>query len=140
FSHDEHRQTGAHDPTRTGFNLQQLEMSLGSTVDPYFRFDSNLSFSLEGVEIEEAYATTLDLPARLQLRAGQFLWRFGRFNAPHPHVWHFVDQPFTLGRLFGGEGGRGLGVELSWLLPLPWFAEVVASVQQADGEGTARSF
>ena len=55
-------------------------------VDPYFRFDSNLVFSQFGVEIEEAYATTLDLPANLQVRAGQFLTRFGRINATHPHA------------------------------------------------------
>jgi hypothetical protein len=140
FSNEEHRQTGGHDPSENGFNLQQLELSLGSAVDPYFRFDSNIVFSLFGVEVEEAYATTLDLPGQLQLRAGQFLSRFGRINATHPHSWDFVDQPFALGRVFGGEGGRGLGVESSWLLPLPWFSEAVASVQQADGEANARSF
>lgn len=140
FSDEEHRQTGGHDPSKNGFNFQQLELSLQSIVDPYFRFDSNIVFSLYGVEVEEAYATTLDLPARLQVRAGQFLSRFGRINATHPHSWDFVDQPFAIGRVFGGEGGRGLGAELAWLLPIPWFGEAVVSVQQADGEATARSF
>jgi hypothetical protein len=99
-----------------------------------------LAFSQDGVEVEEAYGTTLALPARLQARFGQFLHRFGRINATHLHTWDFVDQPFALGRIFGGEGGRGLGVELSWLSPLPWYAELVATAQPADGEETARSF
>jgi hypothetical protein len=51
-----------------------------------------------------------------------------------------VDQPFALGRIFGGEGNLGLGVELSYLTPLPWYAEVIGSVNQASGEGTTRSF
>jgi hypothetical protein len=140
FSEEEPLQTGGHDPTRTGFNLQQLEMSLSSKVDPYFRFDANLVFAEAGVEIEEAYATTLDLPGHLQVRAGQFLTRFGRINPTHPHAWAFVDQPLAIGRVFGAEGNRGLGAELSWLSPLPWFAELITSVTQAGGEATARSF
>jgi hypothetical protein len=137
---DAQLQTGGHDPTRNGFNLQQLELSIGKAVDPYFRFDGNLVFSQLGVEIEEAYATTLALPHSLQVRAGQLLTRFGRINATHPHAWDFVDQPFAIGRVFGGEGNRGLGVELSWLTPLPWFVELVGSATDARGEATARSF
>ncbi len=140
FSSDDPLQTGGHDPRETGFTLQQLELAVSSAVDPYFRFNANLVFSLFGVEIEEIYATTLGLPYRLQLRAGQFLTRFGRFNATHLHVWQFVDQPFPIGRVFGGEGNRGLGTELSWLTPLPWSVEVIGSVTDARGEGTARSF
>ncbi|MFL5358367.1 zinc-regulated TonB-dependent outer membrane receptor [Archangium sp.] len=140
FSSKEPLQTGGHDPTGSGFNFQQLEMSLNTAVDPYFRFTGNIVFNQFGVEVEEAYATTTALPANLQLRAGQFLTRFGRLNPTHPHAWDFVDQPFALGRVFGGEGNRGLGTELSWLSPLPWYLEVVGSVTDASGEGTARSF
>jgi hypothetical protein len=140
FSTDQPLQTGGHDPRKNGFNLQQLEMSIRKAVDPYFRFDGNVVFSQFGVEVEEAYATTLALPANLQLRAGQFLTRFGRLNPTHPHAWEFVDQPFTLGRLFGGEGNRGLGLELSYLTPLPWYVELLGSLTDAAGEGTARSF
>ncbi|MFY0578812.1 hypothetical protein ACN28S_35110 [Cystobacter fuscus] len=111
FSAKEPLQSGGHDPTANGFNLQQLEMSLNTAVDPYFRFTGNIVFSQYGVEVEEAYAATTALPANLQLRAGQFLTLFGRLNSTHPHAWDFVDQPFALGRVFGGEGNRGLGVE-----------------------------
>lgn len=140
FSERENLQGGGHDPTKNGFNLQQLEMSVGKAVDPYFRFDGNIVFSQFGVEIEEAYATTLALPHSLQVRAGQFLTRFGRLNSTHPHTWDFVDQPFAIGRVFGGEGNRGLGVEVSYLTPAPFFLELVGSATGAGGEGTARSF
>ncbi len=140
LSQAEGRQNGGHDPKANGFNLQQLELSVGAAVDPFFRFDANLVFSLFGVEIEEAYGTSLSLPGRTQLRAGQFLTRFGRSNNTHPHSWDFVDQPLANGRVFGGEGNRGLGVEGSILLPTPWFAELLVSQTGAAGASTARSF
>jgi hypothetical protein len=140
FSKDEHLQTGAHDPQRNGFNLQALELSLGAAVDPYLRFDSHITFDLDSVDVEEAYGTTLGLPFRLQARLGQFLNRFGRLNASHPHTWNFSDQPFALGRVFGAEGNKGLGGELSWLTPLPWYVELVGSTMMAEGEETSRSF
>ncbi|MGM0574918.1 MAG: zinc-regulated TonB-dependent outer membrane receptor [Myxococcota bacterium] len=140
FDDDEPLQLGGHDPTETGFNLQQLELHMEASVDPYFRLDANLVYSQFGVEVEEAYATTLGLPANLQVRAGQFKTRFGRLNPTHPHSWSFVDQPLANGKLFGSEGSRGLGVEVSWLAPLPWYVEVLASSTMATGACCARSF
>lgn len=140
FSEEDSLQLGGHDPAETGFTLQQLEMSFGASVDPFFRMDANLVFSLFGVEVEEAYATTTRLPGGLQLRVGQFFTRFGRLNPTHPHTWKFIDQPIVNGKFFGGEGSRGLGFELSWLMPLPWYAEVLTSINNADGACCARSF
>ncbi|HEY0712674.1 MAG TPA: zinc-regulated TonB-dependent outer membrane receptor [Polyangia bacterium] len=140
FSEDEPRQDGGHDPARNGFSLQQLELAVGKAVDPYFRFDAAIVFSPFGVEIEEAFATAVALPGSLQIRAGQFLTRFGRHNPTHLHAWEFLDQPFVWSRVFGGEGNRGAGLELSYLTPLPWYVELLASATDAAGEATARSF
>lgn len=140
FTDDNPLQGGGHDPTHTGFNLQQLELTFAKAVDPYFRFDSNLVFGPDGFELEQAYATTLDLPWKLQARAGKFLTEFGRINSTHPHAWDFVDQPFIMSRYFGGDANRGLGAEVSWLSPLPWYVELIGSATDATGEGTARSF
>jgi hypothetical protein len=140
FSREQNYQTGGHDPTQSGFNLQALELTLGADVDPYFRFVSHLVFGAEGFELEEAYGSTTALPGSLELRAGQFLTRFGRANATHPHQWDFVDQPFVLGKLLGPDGNRGLGAELSWLSPLPWYFEVVLSSTMANTSCCARSF
>ncbi len=142
FAHftDEPDLRGGHDPVNQGFNLQGVELALQAAVDPYFRFDSYIVFSLWGVEVEEAFGTTLDLPANLQLRAGNYLTNFGRVNPTHLHVWNFTTQPLVLGKFFGGEGLRGLGVEVSQLLPLPWFAEWSLSVQNIGGASTGRSW
>jgi hypothetical protein len=140
FSSDEPLQLGAHDPTRTGFTLQQLELHAESKVDQYFDLQANLVFSEYGVEIEELYAQTLSLPWSLQVRVGQFLIPFGRINPTHPHTWSFVDQALMVGTYFGGEGGRGMGVETSWLLPIPWYAKAVISVNQNAGQCCASSY
>ncbi|RMG15928.1 MAG: zinc-regulated TonB-dependent outer membrane receptor [Deltaproteobacteria bacterium] len=130
---DEPMQTGAHDPKHNGFTLQQVEMAVGASVDPYFRLDGNMVFLAAGVEVEEFYATTLALPWNLQMRIGKFLSRLGRINATHPHTWTFTDQPLAIGKFFGPEGNGGLGLEASWLSPLPWWLEVVGSVHRATG-------
>ncbi len=140
FSRDQNLQTGGHDPTQSGFNLQGLELTIGADVDPYFKFVTHLVFGAEGFELEEAYASTTALPGSLELRAGKFLTRFGRANASHPHQWDFVDQPFVLGKMLGPDGNRGLGAELSWLSPLPWYLEVVLSETMANDACCARSF
>lgn len=140
FTDDSPPMMGGHDPKKSGFVLQALELAASASVDPYFRFNANLVFTPDGVEVEEVYATTLALPWNLQLRAGQLLTRFGRINATHPHGWAFADQVLVLGKLFGGDGNRGLGAELSVLLPLPWYVELLGSVTNATGGTTARSF
>ena len=136
---DEPLQTGAHDPSDTGFHLQQLEMSIGANVDHLFDLRANLVFSAFGVEVEEAYGRTLALPGGLQARMGQFLTRMGRLNATHPHAWSFVDQPLVNGTFLGSEGSRGLGAEVSWLAPTPWYVELLASATDA-GSGDFTNF
>ena len=140
FSEDKNLQSGAHDPKSIGFNLQQLEMSLAASVDHVFGFSANLVFGQAGVELEEAVVTTLGLPVGLQVRAGQFLSRVGRINNTHPHSWDFVDQPFAIGKFYGAEGNRGLGVEISWLTPLPWYFEIAGAAQMPTSGASNRSF
>jgi hypothetical protein len=116
--------------------LEELEVGLQAIVDPYLRGDVFLAFSpAEGVDVEEAYVTTLSLPHSLQARAGKFFAPFGRMTQQHPHVWEFVDAPLAIGRLLADETISGAGVELGWLAPLPWFAEVrLAGISFAPGE------
>jgi hypothetical protein len=137
-------QGGGHDPKNQGFTVQNVELTFAGVVDPFFRGDANIVLLIDEhgetvIELEEAYLTTLDLPFNLQLQAGQFFTSFGRLNPTHPHTWDFVDQPVVNSRFFGPDGLRSPGVQLSWLLPLPFFAEVVVSAQNAQGE-TATSF
>lgn len=131
----------AHEPhsTQDGFSiqLQELELALQAFVDPHVRADIFLAFGRDGVEIEEGYLTTLDLPAGLQFKAGQFYAPFGRFNTLHfLEVTPFADMPLANRRFFSGENLRGLGLQGSILLPLPWYAEIIGAFQTADNESS----
>jgi hypothetical protein len=130
----ERAEGGGHDPAGNGFTLQGLEWAVGSNIDPFFRIDANIVFTLEGLEVEESYATTTALPLGLQARAGQFLSRFGRANPTHPHAWSFADTPIAVTKMLGEDGSRGLGAELSWLAPTPWYLLASMSLQ-TPGDG-----
>jgi hypothetical protein len=137
-------QRGDHDPLQRGFTLPNAEIFLGGAVDPYFTGVADIVFKLDednetSVELEEMYLQTSSLPWNLQARGGQYLTEFGRINQQHPHAWDFVDQPLVIGRMLGPEGLRNPGARLSWLLPLPFYSELLGSVQNSQGE-TAFSF
>lgn len=137
-------QAGSHDPKKRGFTTQNLELSMLGAVDPYLNAETHLIFQVdkEGesrIEVEEAFLTTQSFPYGLQLKAGTYFTEFGRLNPQHPHSWDFVDQPVISSRMFGGDGLRTPGARVSWLTPLPWYSEVLAGVQNANGE-TAFSF
>lgn len=137
-------QGGAHDPRVTGFTVQNLELSLTGAIDPFFNGEVHLIFQIDAageslVEVEEAFLTSRSLPMGMQIRAGTFFTGFGRLNPQHPHSWSYVDQPLINKRLLGGDGLRGPGGRISWLTPLPWYSELTAGVQNANGE-TAVSF
>jgi hypothetical protein len=135
-------QLGGHDPNQRGFTLQGLEATFSGAVDPYFRGNANLSFSIDSggesfLEVEEAWLETMSLPGNLQLRAGQIFTEFGRHNPTHLHTWSFVDAPLVNGRFLGPDGLRNPGARLSWLAPVPFFAELSLGVQNSQGETAA---
>jgi hypothetical protein len=117
--------------------FQELELGLQAVVDPYARADVFLAFASEGVEIEEAYLTTLALPLSLQARAGKLFAPFGRQNQQHGHVWDFVDRPLALARLLAPDGLKGPGVDVAWLAPLSWYAELHLAYLAAAPAGEA---
>ncbi len=108
------------------FSFDEAEFSFQSVVDPYARADFFVSFGKDPstgeyeAEIEEAYVTSLDLPAHLQLKAGKFRSALGRINPIHPHALPFVDLPIAYVNYFGDEGLNDEGISLSWLVPNPF--------------------
>jgi hypothetical protein len=133
FSQEEDAsQMGSHDAKTNGFNLNQVELNLSSNVDPYFGMSTIIIVGSHGFELEEAFATTSALPWGLQMRAGYFFTRFGRLNPIHLHGWNFLDMAIVNAKFFGGEGSRGLGGEMSWLMPTPWYSEIVYSTTMVN--------
>lgn len=127
-------QGGAHDPKERGFNFQQLELSIGGAVDPFFTGQAHVVVLEDEVELEEAYATTSSMPWGLEFKVGYYLTEFGRVNQEHPHSWAWIDQPVVNSRFFGGDGMRGAGARLGWLTPAPWYSEFLLGMQDADGD------
>ncbi len=147
YSSDPHLdkiEVGDHDPQQRGFNARNLELALDGAVDPYFEGFANIVFLLTNdneteVEAEEAFLQTTSLPFNLQLKAGQFFAAFGRLNPTHPHTWDFADAPLIEGRLLGPDGLRGVGAQISWTAPVPWYSQLIFAMQNGRG-GTAYSF
>ena len=136
--HLDRQEVGDHDPQQRGFNARNLELAFDGAVDPYFEGFANIVFKLDNdnqtdVEVEEAFLQTTSLPFNLQLKAGQFFAAFGRINPTHPHTWDFADAPLVHGRLLGPDGLRGVGAQLSWTLPVPWYSQLLLGVQNGRG-------
>ncbi len=108
---------GHHDPKRTGFTLQGVDLSVSGSYDPYFDafFNTTLTVGGEGettIEIEEAWVRSKWLgEGSVRLQAGQFYAPFGIVNRTHLHDWAWQAQPIAATRVFGADGARGLGVQ-----------------------------
>lgn len=121
------------DPARTGFTFQELEIAFQGAVDPYFRYDAFLSFSEEGVEVEEAYFTTQSgLPKGLQFKGGIMLLPLGRQNPKHLHSWTFADNNLVNKYLLGADGLAEAGLEISYLFPTPFFLQFQGTFTNGD--------
>ena len=114
------------------YQVREVELGVQGAVDPYFRYDAFLGVHGDGIELEEAYATTLALPASLQARLGRFLLPFGKVNLTHRAELQMFDYPLVHREFFGEEGFSSTGVWGSWIgAPLGFFQEL--SIVGAEG-------
>ncbi|WP_200194477.1 zinc-regulated TonB-dependent outer membrane receptor [Halorhodospira abdelmalekii] len=98
-----------------GFQLRETEFVFQATVDPFFDAFAMLVVEDTGrIDLEEAYFTTRQLPAGLQLKGGRLLSGIGYINGRHAHSWEFVDRPWVNEYLFGHHGLQEIGVQLTW--------------------------
>ena len=115
-----------------GMQFQEAELSVISTVDPYWTLAANLVFGADPangipdtVEAEEAYATTDSIPD-IQLKVGEMRAQFGKHGLLHTHAFPFIQAPIIMGNSIGMEGFKDAGIQASWLTPLSWFCELTA--------------
>lgn len=107
------------------FQLREVELAVQGSVDPYFRYDAFLALHGEGIEVEEGYATTLGLPAGLQVKVGKYRLPFGKVNLTHRPELNTIDYPLLLLEFFGEEGLASTGIWLSAIgAPLGFFQEI----------------
>jgi hypothetical protein len=118
--------------------MHETEAGFQAIIDPYARADVFLSFSEQGVNLEEGYLTFTALPAGLQLKVGKMRAAFGKVNTMHNHVLPWTDRPLVTQNLVAGEDGiSDAGLSLSRILPAPKgiFLEGTAQVFRGDTEG-----
>jgi hypothetical protein len=123
-------------------SIRELELTFGSNVDPYSRFDSTVAFSdFEEAELEEMYLTRYELPFDVTGRVGRLRPKIGKVNAFHRDSLETVDEPLVIQRYFGLEGLSKSGADLTKLLnvPSPMTHELITGVLEGgNGEdGTA---
>lgn len=121
----------------SGFQAREAELVFSGAVDPYFDMFVQAAIFDGGIELEEGYVTSRNLPAGLQLKAGHFLSDVGYINKQHIHNWDFVDQPWAIESLFGEEGLRETGLQLSWMPATDSYTRFGVELLNGESEGVA---
>ena len=120
-------------------SVRELELVLGSNVDPYSRLDATIAFNENNeIELEEAYLTRFGLPFGTTARVGEFLPKIGKMIPVHRDSIETVDEPLVIQRYFGDEGMHKAGVDLTKILdlPLPSVHQITVGVLQGgNGDG-----
>lgn len=120
-------------------SVRELELVLGSNVDPYSRLDATIAFNDKNeVDLEEAYLTRFGLPFGTTARIGEFLPKIGKMVPVHRDSIDTVDEPLVIQRYFGDEGMHKAGVDLTKVLdlPLPSVHQVTVGVLEGgNGDG-----
>ncbi len=117
-----------------GMHLQEASVEMTSNVDVYMNSKVVLAGTEEGgVEIEEAYVSTLQLPVPVSIKAGKMLNTFGRHNLYHLHHMAFAEPPMILSQVFGPDLNE-LSVEASYLVPVPWYMDLTGGVLNGGNE------
>ncbi|MGQ0586852.1 MAG: TonB-dependent receptor [Gammaproteobacteria bacterium] len=119
-----------------GFSLAETELVMEANVDDQFRGWATIALENEDgetvVAVEEAYVSTLALPAGLGLKAGRFFSDIGYQNRIHSHAWEFVDLPIVYRALLAKQL-KDDGVQLRWVAPTDLFVEL--GVEALRGAG-----
>lgn len=107
---------------------RKIELALQGYLTPGMRADVFAALHRHGdeykAELCEGYISFLETPIPgLSVLAGKKLLGFGKLNPRHAHHWDFVDRPAVLESYFGDHGAVGQGINFSYLLPLPFFAQ-----------------
>ncbi len=130
--------------------IQEAEMQLTSVVDPFWRADLIVAWHEEhadegeeeeghvhshaphfATDIEVAALRSRSMPAGLGLTLGKFYLPFGKHAMLHTHQFPFVKAPVAVQSFLGDHGLTDVGASLDYLLPLPWYGELI--VYGVDG-------
>lgn len=120
-------------------SVREVEVMVGSDIDPYSRLDVTAAFSdEEDTVLEEAYLTRSGLPFDATARLGKFKPKFGKILLDHRYMLETVDEPLVIEHYFGVEGLSKSGLDVTVPVELPWSMTHQATVgvlEGGNGEG-----
>ncbi len=121
-----------------GLSLGESELNFSASVDDKFKASMTAAIVREDgsdkVELEEAFVQTLPgagLPDGLSVKAGRALWTLGYMNENHAHVDDFADRPLPY-RAFLNKAFNDDGIEVSYVLPTPFYSEIGGGAFRGD--------
>lgn len=127
----EHGHEHEHEALSDGLQVQEVEIRLSSVIDVYSRADATLSFHDGEVGLEEVYVQSSALGRGLGLTAGRLFVPISRENTTHTHQLPFVQRSLVQQELFGESYGD-VGVQVDWLAPTGFYAELRGAVYDGD--------
>ncbi|WP_447971749.1 hypothetical protein [Nitrospira sp. M1] len=123
-------------PSSFSSALRTIELFASAEVDPFARAYLIASGHAEGInargseefgkaffEIEEAAIQSTSLPYNVSVRGGRFFSDWGFLGRRHAHDLPQIDVPPSLAQIFG-NGNRTDGIELTWLVPVPFYLQI----------------
>ena len=123
---------------REGLGIDESELTIAANVDDKFYGSLTAAIVREDgsdiVELEEAYLQTLaglQFIDGLTIKAGRAFWTIGYLNEHHAHTDDFADRPLPY-RAFFNKAYNDDGVEVSYLLPTDFYAEVGMGAFRGD--------
>lgn len=154
--------TRSFDPDRNRINLREVELGFQSNIDPYSRADFFLGIHRHNhtsiwdrlnnhhehdehdehseeehgysLDVEEAYITLLALPGGFQSKIGKFYNAFGVLNRVHQPELPQFDRPNVLVNFFGHEPLSETGINVSKILPTPWYSQLEFEITNGQNE------
>ncbi|RAP29443.1 hypothetical protein DID76_04100 [Candidatus Marinamargulisbacteria bacterium SCGC AG-414-C22] len=131
---------GTHQDSESDFTVKEIELSFQHYLYPSVKADVFTALHKEesgerNFELEEAYVTFSDvnsvffpnnnLNLKLAALVGKKKASVGKSNPLHPEQWQFVDRPLAMQQFLGGEEGLAAeGLQLNYLLPIPFFSQL----------------
>ena len=121
-----------------GLSLGESELNFSANIDDKFYGSMTAAIVREEgedkVELEEAYVQTLPgtgLPEGARATFGRKFWTLGYLNEHHAHSDDFADRPLPY-RVYLNKSFNDDGVEVSYVLPTDFYAEIGGGAFRAD--------